>query len=274
MHLTPYVAYLRVFEPLEVFPEKAQRLWVEKLGDESSRSTLREEQRFTLFQTISGTSPITTSHGFHFMNIDGKIFISPWSISNRISFALENLKSSLPDYLMQFFIPRELEQGLSLKSIQFDSTISHVLSETWIIPPRWFAAFDSNERIIGKDIDGLFVKAQTRVSVAAERLVKAHKIVKQAFGSGPVESELVELLNWFNVFDPRSIVELDYGGLANFMDLSLKETGEVGIAADTSIEDVQQSLAGLMAGDGSMAGSGYSRIASRWRRVAAYEQAT
>ena len=46
-----------------------------------------------------------------------------------------------------------------------------------------------------------------------------------------------------------------------------------GINDDTSIEDVAQSLAGLSAGDGAVAGQGYERLVSRWRSVQAFESA-
>jgi hypothetical protein len=48
----------------------------------------------------------------------------------------------------------------------------------------------------------------------------------------------------------------------------------VGLDADTSIEDVTSSIAGLASGDGALAGRGYERLVSRWRRVSALESAT
>ena len=71
----------------------------------------------------------------------------------------------------------------------------------------------------------------------------------------------------------NSIVECDYGGLAIYLENSLVENGQPGLNADTSIEDVARSLAGLAAGDGALAGQGYERLVTRWRRVAAFEQA-
>jgi hypothetical protein len=53
----------------------------------------------------------------------------------------------------------------------------------------------------------------------------------------------------------------------------LIQSGEDGLEADTSVEDVLHSLAGLAAGDGSLAGQGYERLITRWRRVQAFEQA-
>ena len=57
------------------------------------------------------------------------------------------------------------------------------------------------------------------------------------------------------------------------LEKSLIENGEPGLNADTSIEDVAKSLAGLAAGDGALAGKGYERLVTRWRRVASFEQA-
>ena len=68
-------------------------------------------------------------------------------------------------------------------------------------------------------------------------------------------------------------MECDYGGLASYLNRSLTEQGQPGLEADTSVEDVARSLAWLAAGDGALAGQGYERLVTRWRRVAAFEQA-
>jgi hypothetical protein len=58
------------------------------------------------------------------------------------------------------------------------------------------------------------------------------------------------------------------------LDKALKDAGEDGINADCSIEDVHHSIAGLAAGDGVLAGQGYERLVTRWRKVSTLEQAT
>jgi hypothetical protein len=95
-----------------------------------------------------------------------------------------------------------------------------------------------------------------------------------AFGQGAVEGEVAELLAWLEIFDGKSIVELDYGGLATYLNKQLIDNGEVGLDADTSVEDVTSSIAGLASGDGALAGRGYERLVSRWRKVSALETAT
>jgi hypothetical protein len=75
------------------------------------------------------------------------------------------------------------------------------------------------------------------------------------------------------IFDNSSIVELDYGGLAIYLNNLLIKNGDTGLEADTSIEDVNTSIAGLASGDGALAGRGYERLVSRWRKVASLESA-
>jgi hypothetical protein len=70
------------------------------------------------------------------------------------------------------------------------------------------------------------------------------------------------------------MIELDYGGLATYLNKLLIENGELGLEADTSVEDVSSSIAGLATGDGDLAGRGYERLVARWRRVSALESAS
>jgi hypothetical protein len=119
----------------------------------------------------------------------------------------------------------------------------------------------------------LFTKARTSIAFAKSRAQSAHETVVAAFGEGPVEQDLENLLGWLEMFHPKSLVELDYGGLATYLDKSLRDNGEDGLSADTSIEDVTHSLAGLAAADGMVAGQGYERLMSRWRNVQGLESA-
>jgi hypothetical protein len=142
-----------------------------------------------------------------------------------------------------------------------------------MIPPRWFALFSPDERLRGNSDDGAFTIMRTEIASAKKRCITAHAAVRKAFGPGPVEEELIQLLNWLNIFHPQSIVECDYGGLASYLEKSLITDGEPGLESDISIEDVELSLQGLATGDGALASQGYERLVKRWRKVAAFEQA-
>ena len=170
-------------------------------------------------------------------------------------------------------MPESFSDALSENTEGLENRVPHIISETWIIPPRWFALFTPEERLRGNNSDGPFTIMRTEMSQAKKRCISTHQIVRQAFGPGPVEEEIVQLINWLNVFHPESIVECDYGGLAQYLEKALTDDGEPGLEADRSIEDVTLSLQGLSNGDGALAGQGYEALVSRWRKVAALEQA-
>jgi hypothetical protein len=140
-----------------------------------------------------------------------------------------------------------------------------------MVPPRWFSLFVPEDRMRGQSDDGPFTIMRTSITNAKARCMFTHESVVSAFGHGPIEEEIADLLEWMSLFHNESIVEVDYGGLAAYLEKTLIEDGETGLEADTSIEDIQSSLMGLAAGDGAKAGVGYERLISRWRKVSAFE---
>ena len=267
MHKTPYVAWLRIYEPIEAFDEQTQSRWKSLEDDYASR---RQEQLLSLQRVVIPGLDLYVAEGAHVITKDGNRFIAPWSTSQRCGAALREFKNSLPTSVVPLFLTDSTDEVYAFED---EGHIPHILSTTWMIPPRWFSLFDPSERMRGGVSESAFTLLRTSIDIAKKRLNGTHTIVKKAFGPGPVEEELRDLLNWLNIFDPRSIVECDYGGLAIYIDTSLRAHGHDGIESDSSIEDVAESLRGLAKGDGVLAGEGYSRLVTRWREVAAYEQA-
>jgi len=267
---TPYVASLRVYEPLSAF-EPADRLRWQSI-DINDESYIREEE-FALARTVVPEPPAGRPDGVHIIDIEGERYVAPWSTATRCWAALDNFKDSLPSTVVPYFVSPAMEDVITAGVDLLEDKVPHILNETWVIPPRWFLLFMPEERIRGENKDGLFTKARTTVANAKARAEVAHQTVVAAFGEGPVEQDLENLLVWLEMFHPKSYVELDYGGLALYLDKALRDNNEDGLLADTSIEDVLHSLSGLAASDGLMAGQGYERLMSRWRRVQALESA-
>lgn len=271
----PYVAALRVYEPLETFSDSQRSLWsaIHSFSDKRSNS-VQEEKLSALHRLISLKSPAGQQDGVHLLEFDGKFFAAPWTTAMRCWAALNEFKSSIPGPVSKLFLPTELEEELSFEVSESNSRVPHILTQNWMIPPRWFSLYSPEEGLIGTAPEKFFVVYRTRLEFAKKRAIRAQRAVRRAFGPGPVEEELVDLLNWLNVFDTNSIVELDYGGLASILDKCLSSSGEGGISGDTSVEDVQESIEGLLRGDPSMAGSGYERLVNRWKKVSELERAT
>jgi hypothetical protein len=270
MRPTPYVASLRVYEPITTFNPDDQARWNQITV---TSPTGWDEQKKALRRTIVSEPSALRPDGAHVLEHEGKRYIAPWSTAARCWTALGDFKSSLPVTLSKFFLPQKIEDEINSNSEIVEDKVSHIITATWSIPPRWFALFEPSDRLRGRDEDGAYTILRTSISNAKQRCLFAHQAVVNAFGNGPVEQEIADLLRWLQIFNVQSIVECDYGGLAVYLEKSIVENGEHGLNADTSIEDVSKSLAGLAAGDGALAGQGYERLVTRWRKVASFEQA-
>jgi hypothetical protein len=267
---TPYVASLRIYEPLSAF-EPVDRIRWQNL--DASIDSRKEEQALALRRLVFPEPPAVRPDGAHILDIDGIRYVSPWSTATRCWAALDDFKESLPSSITPFFVPPSLEEVITTGVDLLEDRVPHIITENWVIPPRWFSIFTPEERMRGEDLDGPFCFARTTMSKARERIQSSHEIVLGAFGQGPVEQEIENLADWFELFHPQSLVELDYGGLAAYLDSALRAQGLDGISDDASIEDVAFSLSGLAAGDGAIAGQGYERLVTRWRAVQAFESA-
>ena len=270
MRPTPYVASLRIYEPIDSFAAADQLRWSQIV---ITSPTSWDEQKRALTRTINNEPPALKLDGAHVLDHEGKRYVAPWSTAARCWAAMDDFKSTLPVTLSKFFLPQKIEDAIYVNSEVVEDKVSHIITATWSIPPRWFALFEPSDRLRGSNDDGAYTILRTSISNAKQRCLFAHQAVVNAFGNGPIEQEIADLLQWLQIFNDQSIVECDYGGLAIYLEKSLVENGEPSLNADTSIEDVAKSLAGLAAGDGALAGQGYERLVTRWRRVAAFEQA-
>ena len=113
---------------------------------------------------------------------------------------------------------------------------SHILTSSWHVPLRWFAAFSPEERDVFDAPDGVrSILYRTTMPAAMSRL-------DHAISEG---------------FPEDALLELDYGTVAGLF-------GEGELAMDESAADVGSSLAALEREDLDEAGRYYAMAASRW----------
>jgi hypothetical protein len=267
--LTPYVASLRIYEPLESFDFYSQLRWVET---SESAPTIRQESENTIYNSISFNRWHSSQEGVHLIYSRGKKFVCPWSLKRRAILAMQKFNESTPSSITPFFVSPELASILSWDVIE-NNAVPHIISARWIIPPSWFTLFRIEERLITLQGTALTCIYRTDLAQAKVRGIETHKIVKRAFGVGSIESEIAELIDWLNMFDDDSLIELDYGGLAPFVEKTLRLNHGVGLLEDSSVNDVLASITALANGDGVSASKAYSRLLNRWRMIAQFEQA-
>ena len=80
-------------------------------------------------------------------------------------------------------------------------------------------------------------------------------------------AELREVGAWLEEFHPRSLVELDYGGLVHLLD-------DDALCADQSVAEVSASIGAVAAEEAEFATAMYQRFVRRWRALEALEQAS
>lgn len=266
MIIKPYEASLRVFEPVEEFN-------IEQLETWKSHSESFEAERYQdILRLIYPRQASYYLDSAHFLEIEGNIFVSPWSVLRRCWDAEKALEEEFPQTLIKIFFPDKIRPNLDIAESLDVKKPPHVLLARWSIPPRWFALFQPQDRRWGELASGPFSILQTKLEKAIERCEITLRVIQEAFGSGQLALELIDLLTWLKSFNSQSILRCDYGGLALILEKSLKESGKSGLADDSSIEDVQNAIEGLKMANGKLASEGYERLVSTWRKVSFVEQ--
>jgi hypothetical protein len=180
-----------------------------------------------------------------------------------------------------------------------------IQSCTWAVPPGWFVPFAPEERwlVLGGADDaegrGPATAAATRTLIYATAMSQARRRVARALnalrrtsgdaltsppgagggGDGDGESssradlgpwsatvEIAQIGRWLEEFHPRSVVELDYGGLVHLLD-------DDSLRADQSVAEVSAAISASREGQQDLANVLYQRLRSKWQGLESLEAA-
>jgi len=106
MRPTPYVAALRVYEPLDSFDPAEQLRWN---SIPISATTGVEEQARAIRRTITIEPPALAADGAHILEFEGRRYVAPWSTAARCLLALDEFQESMPPSVAKFFVPPNVE---------------------------------------------------------------------------------------------------------------------------------------------------------------------
>lgn len=101
---------------------------------------------------------------------------------------------------------------------------------------------------------------------ARRRVARAFRALREAVPDGELVQGAERVGRWLEEFHPRSLVELDYGGLVHLL-------GPERLLADRSAGELEEGLRALRAGDTAEALRVYGELTVRWRRVLALRHA-
>ncbi|MFF8960450.1 hypothetical protein [Streptomyces sp. NPDC014894] len=265
--LVPYTAYLRVYEPLAAFPRGEREHWAE-YARRGRAPTAQDELRRSLADLLPTPPvpvPVHESAEAFVTEVDGVVCVCPWRTRLRGWLALEELVQEFPAPLLDAVLPPVVRGQAAADWERWrernPDARPWIRSAVWQVPVRWFVLFADAERVYEPGGPGApALRYRTPMVQARRRTARALKALREESDAGPLIDGLMDVGRWLEEFHPRSLVELDYGGLVHAL------SGPQ-LADDHSAADVAAGIAALRSGDGDAAGEAYARLVARWRVV-------
>jgi len=266
--VVPYAAYLRVYEPLGAFPEPERGHWA-RYASRPERPSYQDELRRSLADLVPTPPvavPVQESGDAFVLEVDGVVCVCPWRTRLRGWQALEDLGGELPPPVLDAVLPPVVRRQAALDYERWlarnPDARPWIRTATWQVPLNWFVLVADEERRYDKGTAEVppVLRYRTPMVQARRRVARALRTLREAVPEGPLIDGLVDVGRWLEEFHPRSLVELDYGGLVHVL-----PTGE--LEDDHSAADVAAGIDALRRGDGEAAGEAYARLVERWRAV-------
>ncbi|KUO19794.1 hypothetical protein [Streptomyces dysideae] len=266
--VVPYATYLRVYEPLAAFPEPERGHWA-RYARRPDRPSYQDELRRALADLLPTPPvpvPVHESGDAFVLDVDGVVCVCPWRTRLRGWQALGELAEELPKPVLDAVLPevvrRQAAQDYERWLRRNPDARPWIRTSTWQVPLHWFVLVGDEEREYGKGSgdEAPVLRYRTPMVQARRRVARALRTLKDTIDEGPLIDGLVDVGRWLEEFHPRSLVELDYGGLVHVL-----PAGE--LEGDHSAADVAAGIDALRRGDGDAAGVAYGRLVERWRAV-------
>ena len=276
----PFSSTLRVYEPLDAFPED-QRPALKAAGERAvSRAAVENAELLASLGRITrpGGDPFPTgrtdlvrvmrhlglptpdeSKDSDAADADGDALLyCPSQLVLRAGLAANALMEGIHGPLAELLIPEEQrdrhQERIDLVSAREGATRVHTRASTWGIPFSWFSLFLESDPQEVVEAGGriLTVRVLAPITEALDRVRYAVANLALAAPDLDMLDDLTQLTEWLELFHAESMVELDYGAVADK------------VYPDDSPMDVRLGIECLAEGDMTGAAAAYRRLASRW----------
>jgi hypothetical protein len=260
-------AYLRVFQPLDAFEGEEQLRWERYLV--SNRWVPGSPRRYR-DHAKGGLGLIAPADGDHaeVRVVDGRTYVSPWRMRMRVLAAGLAFRETRPIELSERFLSKKdakrVVRELRRLRRRDPLAVAFCHQSPWHVPIRWFALFADEERWLGEDEHGqLRLRYRTTARKALRRAGQTIPLLRRS-DLGPIGDLLMDLHEWIALFDVRSLVELDYGGLCDF--LTWDELDD-----DRSVRDLGLALEALTRHEFPRSAEIYQGVLARWAEIRGHE---
>ncbi|MFG3124059.1 hypothetical protein ACGFYO_18895 [Streptomyces sp. NPDC048201] len=266
--VVPYAAYLRVYEPLAAFPEPERDHWT-RYAARPDRPTYQDELRRSLADLLPTPPvpvPVHESADAFVLERDGVVCVCPWRTRLRGWQALAGLGGELPPTVLDAALPLlvrdQAAQDYERWLARNPDARPWIRDANWQIPLAWFVLVADEERRFEPRSGEIppMLRYRTQMVQARRRVARSLRTLRDTVGESPLIDGVLDVGRWLEEFHPRSVVELDYGGLVHAVPAGTLEE-------DHSAADVAEGIDALRRGDESAASRVYGRLAARWRSV-------
>lgn len=275
--VVPYASYLRVYEPLAAFPEPERGHWA-RYARRADRPSYQDELRRSLADLLPTPPvpvPVHESSDAFVVEADGVVCVCPWRTRLRGWQALGELPGQLPTPVLDAVLPPVVRRQTAADYEQWlarnPDARPWIRTSTWQVPLNWFVLVSDEERQFEKGYEkgseegeaaacAPVLRYRTPMVQARRRVARGLRTLRDAIDEGPLVDGLMDVGRWLEEFHPRSLVELDYGGLVHAL-------SEEQLDEDHSAADVAEGIEALRSGDGEGAGEAYARLMERWKAV-------
>ena len=260
-------AYLRVFQPLDAFEGEEQLRWERYLV---SNRWLPGSPRRYRDHAKGGLGLIAPADGDHaeVRVVDGRTYVSPWRMRMRVLAAGLAFRETRPIELSERFLSKKdakrVARELRRLRRRDPLAVAFCHESPWHVPIRWFTLFADEERWLGEDEHGLLrLRYRTTARKALRRAGQTIPLLRRS-DLGPIGDLLMDLHEWIALFDTRSLVELDYGGLCDF--LTWDELDD-----DRSVRDLGLALEALARHEFPRSAEIYQGVLAHWAEIRGHE---
>ncbi|SCL16307.1 hypothetical protein [Micromonospora inyonensis] len=273
-----FASYLRVYEPLTAFDRDRQAYWRRYVHQ--GRAVAPQEgparQRTAVIEALGAgwTRLPDLPDEAYVLETGETMLVCPWNLRIRVAEAALSAREGVPAVLADAFVPAVLagqakavveDWRSGARVLEHGVPRLHEQISTWGVPLRWFVLVDPEERELDVAPGRRVLRYRTEMSKARRRSSRALSVLRKSVGEVPITQAVEEAARWLEEFHPRSVVELDYGGL---VDLLPEDT----LRADDSPALVATGLAGLARGEAEEASAAYDKLVARWRAVQLQER--
>ncbi|MFC6018889.1 hypothetical protein ACFP2T_22115 [Plantactinospora solaniradicis] len=273
-----FASYLRVYEPLTAFDRDRQIFWRRYVKEGRAVAPLEGpvRQRTAVIEALGAgwTRLPDLPEEAYVLEADDTLLVCPWNLRVRVAEAALSARDGVPPVLADAFVPPVLagqakavveDWRSGARVLEHGVPRLHEQIATWGVPLRWFVFVDPEERDLTTRPDRRVLRYRTEISKARRRASRGLSVLRKSVGDAPITEAVEEGARWLEEFHPRSVVELDYGGLVHLL-------SDDALTADDSPELVAAGLAGLSRGDTEAATEAYEKLVARWRAVQLLER--